>query len=196
MSRAAPLAYMPLDVHLGLTLAITVHGAADLERTAAVLRAELRSVDPDLAAFNIVSLRRLSELSRWPARLVSLVLALFATIASALSVAGLYGMTAYGVAQRTGEIGLRVALGARRSQIAWFLLRSTMIHVLVGFALGLAGTYAAGRLLGGLLVETSANDPVVLASIVGGLATVTSIACVVPARRAVRLDPVTALRHE
>jgi putative ABC transport system permease protein len=196
MSRAAPLAYLPLDVHLGMTLAITARAADDLEATTRTLREELRAVDPDVAAYNIVPLRRLSQLSRWPARLVSLVLAVFAAIASVLSAAGLYGMTAYGVAQRTSEIGLRVALGARRSQIAWFFLRTTLWHVAIGLVIGLAGVVAAGQLLSGLLFATSANDPLMLASIIVALGSVTAAACFFPARRAMRLDPVAALRHE
>ena len=116
MTGVAPLAYLPLDVHLGLTLGVIARGGGDLQRMAAALREQVRSVDPDVAAYNITSLRRLSELSRWPARMVSLVLGLFAVIASLLSIAGLYGLTAYSVAQRTSEIGLRMARAARRSR--------------------------------------------------------------------------------
>jgi len=153
-------------------------------------------VDPDVAAYGITSLRRLSELSRWPARMVSLVLAIFAVIASALSAAGLYGLTAFGVAQRTSEIGLRTALGARRSQIAWVFLRSTLVHAVIGLALGLIGVLAVGQLIGAVLVETSGADAVVLAGIVSVLVAIIATACFFPARRAMRLDPIAALRHE
>jgi putative ABC transport system permease protein len=196
MANVAPLVYIPLDLHLGLTLGVIARAGGDLPRTAGALREEVGAVDPDVAAYNISSLRRLSELSRWPARMVSFVLALFALIASALSAAGVYGMTAYGVAQRTAEIGLRVALGATRSQIAWFLLHTTLVHAAMGLVIGLAGVLAVGQLIGGLLVDTGRADAVVLFGIGVALATITAAACFVPARRAVRLDPVAALRHE
>jgi len=94
MASVAPLAYIPLDVHVGLTLGVIAQSGGDLRRTAAALREQVRAVDPDVAAYGITTLRRLSELSRWPARVVSTVLAIFAVIASALSAAGLYGLTA------------------------------------------------------------------------------------------------------
>ena len=196
MAHVAPLAYIPLDLHLGPTLGVVARAGGDLQRTSAALREQVRAVDPDVAAYNILSLRRLSELSRWPARMVSFVLGLFAVIASLLSIAGLYGLTAYGVAQRTAEIGLRLALGARRPQIAWLFLRSTLVHAIIGLAIGLAGVLGVGKLIGGLLVETSGADAMVLVGIVAALVAITVTACFVPARRAVRLDPVAALRHE
>lgn len=196
MSSVAPLAYLPLDLHVGLTLGVIAQSGGDLGRTAAALRERVRAVDPDVAAYGITSLRRLSELSRWPARMVSLVLAIFAVIASALSAAGLYGLTAYGVAQRTSEIGLRTALGARRSQIAWVFLRSTLLHAAVGLALGSIGVLAVGQLIGAVLVETSGVDANVMAGLVAALAAIIVIACFFPARRAMRLDPIAALRHE
>ena len=196
MSQAAPLVYLPLDVYLGQTLAVTARNVGDLERTATVLREELRTVDPDMAVYNIVSARRLSELSRWPARVLTLVLALFGGIASVLSAAGLYGLTSYTVAQRTSEIGLRVALGARRSQIAWFFLRSTVVHLSLGLALGLAGAFAAGQLLRSVLPQSGGTDMMVLAATATALVLVTSAACFVPLRRAAHVDPMTALRHE
>ena len=196
MATVSPVAYIPLDLHLGLGLGIIARAGGDLPRTATSLRELARAVDPDVAVYNVTSLRRLSELSRWPARVVSLVLAIFAVIASALSAAGLYGLTAYGVAQRTSEIGLRTALGARRSQIAWFFLRWTLFHASIGLVLGLAGVMAIGQLIGAALVETAGADAFVLSGIVLALVAITGAACFVPARRAVRLDPIAALRHE
>jgi predicted permease len=196
MADVAPLVYMPLDLHVGPTLGVIARRGSDRTQTTAALREAIRAVDPDLAAYNFSSLRRLSELSRWPARMVSLVLTLFALIASALSAAGLYGTTAYGMAQRTSEIGLRVALGARRSQIVWFLLRQTLLRVAIGLVLGMAGVFAVGQLLQRALTQTRGTDVGVLAIVVCALAAITGLACMFPARRAVQLDPVVALRHE
>ena len=196
MSRAAPVVYLPLDVHLGLTLAVTVRGAGDLARATVALRDEFRAVDADIAIYNLQTLRRLSELSRWPARVVSLVLALFALIASGLSAAGLYGLLSYGVAQRTSEIGLRVALGARRSQIAWLLLRTTLVLFAIGLSIGLAGAFVAGQLIRGVVVDTASTDLLVLGATASAMAAIGAVACFFPARRAVGLDPIAALRQE
>jgi putative ABC transport system permease protein len=196
MASIAPLAYVPLDLHVGPTLAVIARSGGAMGRTAAALREEVRAVDPDVAAYGITALRRLSELSRWPARVVSTVLAIFAVIASALSAAGLYGLTAFGVAQRTSEIGLRTALGARRSQIAWVFLRSTLAHAVVGLAVGLIGVLAVGQMIAAALVETSGADVTVVAGLVAALSGIVVTACFVPARRAMRLDPIAALRHD
>jgi putative ABC transport system permease protein len=196
MASVAPLAYLPLSLHTGPTLGVIARSGGDLGRTTAALRAQVAAVDPDVAAYAVTSLRRLSELSRWPARMVSGVLAIFAVIASVLSAAGLYGLTAYGVAQRTSEIGLRSALGARRAQIAWVFLRSTLVHAAVGLTIGVIGVFAVGQLIGAVIVETSGVDAIVIGGLVTALAGILVIACFVPARRAMRLDPIAALRHE
>jgi putative ABC transport system permease protein len=196
MANIAPLVYLPLDVHPGPVLGVIARAGDDVRRVAEALRLEIGAVDPDVAVYNITALRRLSELSRWPARMVSFVLTLFAFIASGLSIAGLYGLTAYGVARRTPEIGLRVALGARRIQVVWLFLRSTLMRVLLGLTIGLAGVFGAGQLLKAALTETQGADVVLLAMLAGAIAIITAAACFVPARRAMRLDPVAALRHE
>jgi predicted permease len=196
MASVAPLAYLPLDLHAGPTLSVIARSSGDLGRATAALREQIAAVDPDVAAYAITSLRRLSELSRWPARMVSGVLAIFAVIASVLSAAGLYGLTAYGMAQRTSEIGLRSALGARRAQIAWVFLRSTLIHAAVGLTLGVTGVLAVGQLIAAVIVESSGVDAIVIVGLVIALASILVIACFVPARRAMSLDPIAALRHE
>ena len=195
MNRAAPVVYLPLDVHLGFGLAVTVRSGSDRERTTVALREALRGADADLALYNLQPLRRLSELSRWPARLVSLVLAIFAVIASVLSAGGLYGLTAYGVSQRTPEIGLRMALGAGRAQIAWFFLRATMMAVMTGFVIGVAGLLAVRRVLSSILTDTATTDPLAVAIAIAFLTSVVFAACFFPARRAVCLDPAVALRR-
>ena len=196
MADVAPLVYIPLDLHIGPTLAVIARRGSDAVGVTATLRDEVRAIDRDLAVYSVNSLRRLSELSRWPARMVSLVLTLFAIIASALSMAGLYGTTTYGVAQRTAEIGLRVALGARRSQIGWFFLRVTLARVGIGLIIGVAGVLGVGRLLQRVLTETRGVDAGVLAVVAFALILITVVACFFPARRAMRLDPASALRHD
>jgi predicted permease len=195
MSLAAPTAYLPLDAQEAVGLSVILRGARDRDALAAVLRQELQRVDPDVAAHAIDTLERLSELSRWTPRLLSTLLAIFAAVACVLSTAGLYGVTAYGVSRRTSEIGVRMALGAGRFQIAIWLLRRTLWPVAIGLALGLAGALGAGRVVGSAVQRTT-YDPLVIGGIVLLLVVLAALACAVPARRAMRLDPATALRHE
>jgi ABC-type antimicrobial peptide transport system permease subunit len=108
----------------------------------------------------------------------------------------LYAVTSYGVSQRTSEIGIRIALGAGRSGVAWLFLRRTCRQVGLGLLMGTAGTVALGQALRGVLVGITPADPVVLAGIIAMLVLVAAAACFFPTRRALRLDPVTALRHE
>jgi putative ABC transport system permease protein len=156
----------------------------------------VRTADPDVAVFRVMPLQRLSEVSRFNHRLMSLVLTAIAAVAMWLSAIGLYGVTAFGVTQRTAEIGIRIALGGARAQLMWLLVRRTLARVAVGVVLGLAGAVAIGQLLGGLLINTSPLDPTTLATVVAVLGSVAIAACLIPARRALRLDPVAALRRE
>jgi len=133
---------------------------------------------------------------QWPFRVFGTMFTLFALIALLLSSVGLYAVTAYSVAQRTQEIGVRMALGAQAVQVAWLFLRRACVQLTLGLALGLGGAFAVGRLLRSLLVQTSSRDPITLASIAILLAVVSVAACLGPARRATRLDPLVALRYE
>lgn len=105
-------------------------------------------------------------------------------------------VTAYSVTQRTQEIGLRVALGAQPRQVLWLVLRRALVQLAIGLPIGIAGAYGVGRLLQSILVQTSPGDPPTLISIVVVLVTVAVLACLWPARRAARLDPMLALRYE
>jgi putative ABC transport system permease protein len=129
-------------------------------------------------------------------RIFGTMFTLFAGIALLLAAVGLYAVTAYSVTQHTREIGVRVVLGARPAQVIWLFLRRGAVQLGIGLAIGVAGAFGVGRLLQALLVQTSPRDPVTLVSIVVVLATVAAIACILPARRATRLDPLNALRHE
>ena len=130
---------------------------------------------------------------------------IFAVIALVLSAVGLYALTAYSVTQRTRELGLRVALGAQPGQVQWLVLRQTLTLLAIGLPIGLAGAFGVGWLLERvpevldtlpLLVQTRPFDPVTLVSVVGVLVGAAVLACLRPARRAARLDPMVALRHE
>jgi putative ABC transport system permease protein len=133
---------------------------------------------------------------RWPFRVFGSMFALFAGIALVLSAVGLYAVTAYSVSQRTAEIGVRMALGAQADHVLWLVLKRSLVQLGIGLPIGLAGAFGVGRLLQSVLVQTSTRDPVTIASIAALMVGVSIAACVLPARRAMRLDPVSALRYE
>ena len=120
----------------------------------------------------------------------------FSGIALALSVVGIYGVTAYNVAQRTREIGLRIALGAQRSELLGAVLRQGMLLVACGVATGVIASVALTRFLATMLFDVQPTDRLTFASVVLLLIAVSAAACFVPARRAMHVDPMVALRHE
>jgi len=123
-------------------------------------------------------------------------LAGFAIVALLLAAIGLYGVIAYAVAQRTRELGIRMALGAQRDNILWLVLRQGLNLVLVGVAIGLVGALVLTRFLSGLLFDLKPTDPPTLIATSLLLVAVASLACWVPARRATKVDPMVALRYE
>ncbi len=171
----------------------------------ALVRDAVRVVDPDLPVFDIQTMDQLLGRQRWKFRVFSAMFSIFAAIALLLSAVGLYAVTAYAVTQRTRELGLRVALGAQPGQVQWLVLRRVVMQLAIGLPIGLAGAFGVGRLLQSvpeafdaapLLVQTSPADPVTLVSIVAVLVGAAVLACLGPARRAARVDPMVALRHE
>jgi len=120
----------------------------------------------------------------------------FALIALCLAMAGVYGVMAYSVIQKTSEIGLRIALGANGNAILWMIVRQGLALVAAGIGLGLGASLAATRLVRSLLFETSPNDPVTYGAVIAALVLIALAACSVPALRAVRVDPMVALRQE
>ena len=154
------------------------------------------AVDPDQALFNPRTMDELLAQQRWLLRVFSTMFAAFAIIALVLAAVGLYAVTAYAVTQHTRDIGVRMVLGAQPGQVIWLFLRRAFFQLTIGLSIGLAAAFGVGQLLQSLLVQTSSRDPVTLTSIVVLLALVAVVACIWPARRATRLDPLVALRHE
>ena len=189
-----PAVYMPFLSQPGATASLIVRG--NPQQFAAVVREEVRRLDPDLPVFNLRSLALVSYMSRFTQRITSTVFSIVAVIAIALSALGLYSLTAYATTQRTHEVGVRMALGAQRSQVEWLFLRRTLKHVAIGLVIGMIGAVTIGFALQGMLVDVSANQPLVLAAIAGFVMLVAPLAAVLPARRASRLDPVAALRRD
>ncbi|HEX8986083.1 MAG TPA: ABC transporter permease [Bryobacteraceae bacterium] len=147
-------------------------------------------------SLEIRSLESQVEGSLTQQRMLALLAAAFGALALALAMVGLYGVTAYAVARRQAEIGIRMALGAAPRSVVWLMLRGMVLHVAAGLALGLAAALAAGRLVASLLYGVRANDPAHLAGSALILAFAAALAAYLPARRAARLDPMAALREE
>jgi putative ABC transport system permease protein len=129
-------------------------------------------------------------------RFLALLLATFSGIALFLAAIGIYGVMAYSVAQRTQEIGVRMALGAQPLHVLRLIFGQSLMMLLIGTAIGLAGAFALTRLMSTLLFGVTATDPLTYVSVVGILTFVALLACYIPARRAAKVDPLIALRYE
>jgi len=161
-----------------------------------LLREAMQAVDPDQALQTPRTLDDALAQNRWFLRVFTTMFAVFALMALVLSAVGLYAVTAYAVTQHTRDIGVRMVLGAQSGQVIWLFLKRSLVQLAIGLAVGLAAAVAVGRVLQSFLVQTSTHDPVTLVSIVALLTVVAIAACLGPARRATRLDPLTAIRHE
>jgi predicted permease len=184
------------DALMGMSAQLIVRARSDAAAMTALLRQEIAAMDPDVPVTNIRTMDEILARNRWPQRVFGTMFLVFAVIAIVLAAVGLYSVTAYSVAQRTQEIGIRMALGAEGKQVRWLILRRGIMQVAAGLMLGLAAALGTGRLLQGMLVGTGPADVLTLVSISLLLVTVAVMACVWPARRATRLDPVKALRYE
>ncbi len=178
----------------GFTFALKT--AADPGSVVRALRAEISSLDPDLAVFDIHPMSERIDLSLSSRRTSMLLANAFGGIALFLASLGIYGVLAYLVAQRTREIGIRVALGSTRAGILRLVLREGFELVAIGLVLGVAGAASLQKAVASEIYGVQPLDPLVLASVMALLAMVALAACAVPARRAMRVDPIVALRYE
>ncbi len=160
------------------------------------MEARLEQVEPDLSVSSFLTLRdRLGRRAVQP-RFNLLLLAMFGTVALVLAMIGTYGVVAYSVSQRTQEIGVRLSLGASSGRVMQQVLGEGLRFAAIGIAIGSAGAFAASRWMEGMLVDVSATDAGSFAGAGILLASIVFVACVIPARRASRIDPVQALRSE
>lgn len=160
------------------------------------VRNAIVSANSTLLPANFVTMDQLVSESVAQPRFNTVLLAAFAALALALAAVGIYGVIAYSVNQRTHEIGVRMALGARNGDVLRLVLRQGMKPALVGALIGLAGAWAATRLISGLLFEVNATDPATFAAVTLSLLAIALLACWIPARRATKVDPMVALRCE
>jgi ABC-type antimicrobial peptide transport system permease subunit len=177
-------------------MVLTLRAAGDPAALAPSARAAVRAVDPDMPVFRVATMNDVVDDTLVNRRFVMLILGLFAGIALVLAGVGLFGVLSYAVTQRTREIGVRMALGARAADVLGMVVRQGMKLTAIGLGVGVAAALAATRALSGLLFGVGAADPLTYAVLAAALAAVALLACWLPARRAARVDPMVALRSE
>ena len=191
-----PLVHFAWSQDPGRFASVAVRAGGDVAAALAGVTAEMRAIDPDLVFITTETMRQTIAVKLLPVRLGAALLLVFGAMALVLAAAGLYGVIAYSVSRRTREIGLRMALGARRAGVLGLIMRQGLGLVAVGVGLGLVGAAAAGGVLSSLLYGIGAIDPPAFALAAGLLVGVAALAAYVPARRASRVDPMVALREE
>jgi predicted permease len=177
-------------------LSVVMRTTADPTSLVSAARGAVRSVDPSVPLIEPRPMTTLVSDAVAQPRFRSLLLLCFAGLAVLLAVVGIYGVVAFIVEQRAHEIGVRMALGAQRASVLGLILRQVSMPVVIGMAIGLAGAFAVGRAMRGLLFNVDPGDPLTFGTMAALLAAVALVACVVPARRALAVDPASALRAE
>jgi len=193
-----PVVYVPYfsGANQGRNVAVIVRIPGGMTAAVPLIRQAVLELDADIPVFNVRTMDELLAQRRWQYRIFGGMFAVFAAIALLLAAVGLYAVMAYSVTQRTQEIGVRMVLGAPTREVVWLFLRRAFVLVAIGLTIGMSGAFGVGRLLQSLLVQSTGRDVPVLLSISLLMIVVAVTACVWPARRATRLNPVAALRYE
>jgi predicted permease len=192
--NATPYLYTSLEQTYSPAATVYVRASADPAAIMNTVRRELQQLEPTMPLLNVTTLRDVFEQALWAPRMGASLLGIFALLALLLAAIGLYGVMAYSVSQRTRELGIRVALGARQQDVRNMVVRQGLLLAVGGVAIGLAAAIALARLVTNLLYGVTANDPVTFAVIPVVLLAVAVVATYLPASRASRVDPVDALR--
>lgn len=191
-----PTIYLPYTQESWFLMSFVVRTTGDPASAAGPLQTQIHSLDPALPVQEVRPLAALITDSEGDARFRSVLLGLFGALALVLATVGIYGVLAYLVAQRTHELGIRVALGAQRVDVLRLVVGQGIRTVLVGIATGVAAALALSQLLAGFLYGVSAKDPATFAGVSTLLTLIALLACYIPARRATHVDPIIALRHD
>ncbi len=191
-----PMMYVPYAQAPFWGTNLVVKSTLSAASVASAIRRDVRKIDRDLPVTDIAKMPDLIDASVAQQRFRTFLLALFAAMALVLAATGIFGVISYSVSRRTNEIGIRVALGATRGAILRTILRETLVITFAGLAVGIPCALAASRLIDHLLFNVSVNDPLTLAGVAFTLAVVAVLAGLIPARRAMQIEPVIALRHE
>jgi len=198
-----PIVYVPLSANPPASAALVLRGVSNLAVTASTLRDIVRMLDPDLPLYRVMPMTQALDEAQWNGRVSQLLANAILVVAIALVLIGFYAVLSHAVAQRTREIGIRMALGAQRGQVVRIVAQRAATQLAFGVAAGVACTFLFNRLvsLGGGQGGSGFGlywftDPITLASVIGALSIVTALASIAPAWRAIRVDPLVALRYE
>jgi predicted permease len=191
-----PFIYLPLKQSFSPAVTLHVRAAGDATRLASAVRGAVRELDPTLTLFNVQTLEDQIQQSLQPQKMNVVLLSTFGALALLLAAIGLYGVASYAVAQRTREIGVRMALGAQPGAVLSLVLGNGLILVAVGLAAGLVASYFVAGAMSALVVGVNPHDPLTFTATPIILGAIALLASYVPARRATRIDPLLALRAE
>jgi predicted permease len=194
--KPEPMQYYPLNAGVETVGTLVIRSSHDVEQFAMPVERIVSELDHDLPVSDVLTMNQLLGKNTFDQSFNATLLAAFATLSLLLAAVGLFGVMSYIAAQRTTEIGIRIALGAKRDQVMRKMLLDGMRPAVLGLVLGLAASVEAGRLISDLLYEIKPLDPSVFAVVAATLLAVAAVACVLPAWRASRLDPMQALRTE
>ncbi len=193
---AEPMVYQPFTQRAPNSIALVVRGQSEVTNLVSAIRQELAALDPNLPLSNIKTLHETIHERSSPKRVVTIMLGIMALIALLLAAVGLYAVMSFTVAQRTHEIGIRMALGAQARDVFRLVVGQGLRLVLIGIFIGLIGAFALTRVLAQVLFGVTATDPLTFAVVALLLAIAAFFACWIPARRATKVDPMIALRCE
>ena len=196
LNEEYPCLYFSAATRMGALMDIVVRTQGRPESVVPAARASIHRLDPELPVFNVRTVEQYVYNNAAQPRLNAVLLGVFAGVALLIAAIGVYGVLAYSVHQRTREIGLRMALGAQRSRVLYWVVGQGMLVACVGIGAGLVSAYALSRVLGSLLFGIEARDLMTFTSVAGLLTLVAFAACTVPARRASQVDPMVALRDD
>jgi len=189
-------AFVPVTQAAPVYLTIVLRTSSTSETIANSLPNSIAGLDPDLPVYRIRTARAAVDDDLGSISLLGSLLGAFATIGVMLAAIGIYGVVSYTVVQRTGELGIRMALGAQSRDVLWLVLGKGAVLVVIGAILGAVGAYAVSKLLISLIPSLPTRDPLIMPIAALALVAVALVACYIPARRATRVDPLVALRSE
>ncbi|HEX3557180.1 MAG TPA: ABC transporter permease [Thermoanaerobaculia bacterium] len=194
--KLRPAAYLPYAYSAARNTGLTIRTRFDPLQVVAPARAQIRASDPNLPVFDVFTLEQVRRSSYWEYRLFGGMFSVFGVIALFLAAIGVYGVLSYSVSQRVREIGVRVALGAQGGDVLRLVIRQGMVLALLGIGAGLLLSFGANQVVASILFDTSPTDPLSFAAISALLAGIAAFASYLPARRALDVDPLEALRAE
>jgi predicted permease len=190
-----PILYRSLEQSSDLSMALLIRTRGDARNLGEMVAREVRAVDPELPVYSMRTMTDLIGTAVAQRQFLMRLLVVFGAIATALAVLGIYGVMAYSVSQRTREIGIRMAIGARQIDVSRMVMRRGLVLTSAGVLVGIAASLGVTRLVRSQLFGVQPSDPATMASVIVVMTVVAAAAAYLPARRAARVDPIVALRQ-